>query len=317
VVLDVLRLQAFDPAPTDKEAIMPVQPSIAIEQHDEGLKEASRWAGAFLAGFSSSQTRKAYRRDLDCWFSFCARHQVHPFRGVRRTFIEVYLRELEAQDVPPAAGTLYRRVSTLSSWFRWLEDEDVMVGNPAARIRRPSRHSRPQPWLNRNQLTDLLAVAEDEGGDSYALVCLLGLNCSASIADLGGSRYQPMLRIVGKGDKPAEVVLNPRTQQAIDQAIPDRRGGPLLRNEWQRRMQPHNAAAILRRLATAAGIAQRVTPPRPALFLHHYRTAARRAATGDATRCPTRQSDTDVAYDQSERSFHKDPTFVLMAATAR
>lgn len=275
---------------------MPVQPSIAIEQHDEGLKEASRWAGAFLAGFSSSQTRKAYRRDLDCWFSFCARHQVHPFRGVRRTFIEVYLRELEAQDVPPAAGTLYRRVSTLSSWFRWLEDEDVMFGNPAARIRRPSRHSRPQPWLNRNQLTDLLAVAEDEGGDSYALVCLLGLNglrvseaCSANIADLGGSRYQPMLRIVGKGDKPAEVVLNPRTQQAIDQAIADRRGGPLLRNEWQRRMQPHNAAAILRRLATAAGIAQRVTPH---ALRRSYITIGllQGVPLRDATRCPTRQS---------------------------
>ncbi len=29
------------------------------------------------------------------------------------------------------------------------------------------------------------------------------------------------------------------------------------------------------------------------------------------------KADTTVGYDQSERSFHKDPTFVLMAATAR
>ena len=52
----------------------------------------------------------------------------------------------------------------------------MTVGNPAARIRRPQRHPGPQPWLNRNELTDLLSAAEDEGGDSYALACLLSLN---------------------------------------------------------------------------------------------------------------------------------------------
>ncbi|MPZ74754.1 MAG: hypothetical protein GEU74_16325 [Nitriliruptorales bacterium] len=66
----------------------------------------------------------------------------------------------------------------------------------------------------------MLTAAEDEGGDVYALTCLLALNglrvskaCGADIGDLGGARYQPTLRIIGKGDKPAEVVLNPRTQQ--------------------------------------------------------------------------------------------------------
>ena len=84
--------------------------------------------------------------------------------------------------------------------------------------------------MNRNELTDVLAAAEDEAGDVDALPCLLALNglrvseaCGADIADLGGSPYQSTLRIIGKGDKPAEVVLNPRTQQAIDGAIMERR----------------------------------------------------------------------------------------------
>jgi site-specific recombinase XerD len=283
-----------------------------------------RWAGAFLAGFKSIETRRAYRRDLECWFAFCTAHQLHPFRGVRRTHLELYLRDLERQEAPPAPGTLYRRVATLSSWFRWLEDEDVTIGNPAARIRRPQRHARPQPWLNRNELTDLLAAAEDDGGDAYALVCLLGLNglrvseaCNVDVTDFGGSRYQPILRILGKGDKPAEVVLNPRTQQAVDLAVAGRTAGPLLRNQWRHRMQPHNAAALLRRLAATAGITQRITPHAlrrsyitlgllQGVPLRDMQRAARHA-----------KADTTVAYDQSERSFHKDPTFVLMAATAR
>ncbi len=298
--------------------------TITLELDDADTREASLWAGAFLAGFKLVQTRRAYRRDLDCWFAFCLAHELHPFRGLRRTHLELYLRELEAQDTPPAPGTLYRRVSTLSSWFRWLEDEDVTVGNPAARIRRPQRHTRPQPWLNRNELTDLLAAAEDDGADAYALVCLLGLNglrvseaCGTDVTDIAGSRYQPTLRILGKGDKPAEVVLNPRTQQAVDQAIDDRATGPLLRNQWRRRMQPHNAAAVLKRLAGAAGISQHVTPH---ALRRSYITIGllQGVPLRDMQRAARHvKADTTVAYDQSERSFHKDPTFVLMAATAR
>ncbi len=286
--------------------------------------DAVRWAGAFIAGFKSLQTRRSYRRDLDCWFAFCAAHRLHPYRELRRTHVEVYLRELEAQEPAPANATLYRRVATLSSWLRWLEDEDLTVGNPAARVRRPQRHPRPQPWLNRNELTDLLAAAEDKSGDAYALACLLGLNglrvpeaCNADVTDLGGSRYQPTLQIIGKGDKPGEVVLNPRAQQALDQAVDGRIAGPLLRNQWRRRMQPHNAAAVLRRLASDAHITNRVTPH---ALRRSYITIGllQGAPLRDMQRAARHsKADTTVGYDQSDRSFHRDPTFILMSATAR
>lgn len=125
-------------------------------------------------------------------------------------------------------------MATLSSWFRWLEDEDVTIGNPAARIRRPQRHSRPQPWLNRNELTDLLTAAEDDGvtptrwcacSDSTGCACPKPATSASPI--LAGLATKPTLRILGKGDKPAEMVLNPRTQQALDQAVADRAAGPL------------------------------------------------------------------------------------------
>ena len=235
-------------------------------------------ADAFIAGFGSAGTRRAYRRDLNCWLSFCVTHDVHPYARVRRTHVEAHLRELEQLSPPLANSTLRRRISTLSSWFTWLEDEDLSVGNPAARVRRPRRHTRPQPWLDRNELTDVLAAAEAEGGDTYALVCLLGLNglriseaCQADIADLDGSRYQPTLRIVGKGDKPAEIPLNPRTQQAIAQSLQDRTDGPLLRNQRGNCMQRHNAAVIITRLARRVGITRRVTPHALRRSLHHDR----------------------------------------------
>jgi len=102
--------------------------------------------------------RKGYRRDLSCWLKFCAapraasvrRCPSHACRGVPASARAAGsgVGEVDAA----AAG-----ISTLSSWFTWLEDEEVNVGNPAGRVRRPRRHSRPQPGLDRNELTDLLA----------------------------------------------------------------------------------------------------------------------------------------------------------------
>lgn len=115
---------------------------------------------------------------------------------------------------PPDRRHLYRRISTLSSWFPWLDEEDVTVANPAARIRRPQRYAQPRPWLNRNEVTDLLTAAEEGVGDAYALACLLALNglrvsetCGANVNHLGGALYQATLRVLGKGDRPAETVL--------------------------------------------------------------------------------------------------------------
>ena len=76
-----------------------------------------RAAAAFIAGFRSTATRKGYQRDLTCWLGFCDPQALHPFAGVRRTHVEVYLRQLEQQVPALANSTMRRRISTLSSWF--------------------------------------------------------------------------------------------------------------------------------------------------------------------------------------------------------
>ena len=78
--------------------------SVVVGTNAQGEQEARQWAGAFLAGYASAQTRRSYRRNLDCWFAFCAAHRLHPFKGLRRTHLEVYLRSLESQPWPPSAA---------------------------------------------------------------------------------------------------------------------------------------------------------------------------------------------------------------------
>jgi integrase len=73
-------------------------------------------------------------------------------------------------------------------------------------------------------------------------------------------------------------------------------------------MHPHNGAAILRRLASAAGVTLRVTA-------HALRRSYITIGLLQGVPLPDLQraarhtkADTTVGYDQSERSFHKDPT---------
>ena len=80
--------------------------------------------------FGRRTRRKGYRRDLSCWLEFCAAHQLHPYAGIRRTHVEVYLRQLEQQMPALANSTLRRRISTLSPWFTWLDDEEINAATP-------------------------------------------------------------------------------------------------------------------------------------------------------------------------------------------
>lgn len=81
-------------------------------------------------------------------------------------------------------------------------------------------------------------------------------------------------------------------------------------------MQPHNAAAVLRRLACAARVTRRVTPH--ALRRSHITIGLLQGVPLREMQRAARHSkaDTTVGYDQSDRSFHRDPTFIPMAATA-
>ncbi len=74
---------------------------VVIDTNNAEWHEATQWAGAFIAGFRSAQTRRGYRLDLDCWFAFCAVHELHPFRGLRRTHLEL---SAAARGAGPCAG---------------------------------------------------------------------------------------------------------------------------------------------------------------------------------------------------------------------
>lgn len=62
-------------------------------------------AGAWLAGYASPATRRAYRSDLQAWLRFCQSHDIAPFEA-RRSHVELFARNIEQRGckVSSASG---------------------------------------------------------------------------------------------------------------------------------------------------------------------------------------------------------------------
>jgi site-specific recombinase XerC len=94
------------------------------------------------------------------------------------------------------ASTIGRRLSTLSSFYKYCQTEDILDKNPALNVRRPKVHDESRTLgLDRNELGALLVQAglgDLRDGASMTLLALNGLRISealnADIDDLSTER---------------------------------------------------------------------------------------------------------------------------------
>jgi integrase/recombinase XerD len=129
-----------------------------------GFAQAERMAlVGFLAGYRGA-TREAYRMDLRLFTAWCARQDTALFE-VRRMDIERYARQLEARGL--ARATVARRLSTVAGFYRYAEQEGLIVRSPAVHVRRPRLdYEFHTVGLDRNELGALLSPPGSPGPPS-------------------------------------------------------------------------------------------------------------------------------------------------------
>ena len=88
---------------------------------------------AFIAGYTDP-TRRSYATDLRIFAGWCHDHGVN-LLNVKRAHLETFARWMEQQGRMPS--TISRRLSTLSSFYKYCQTEDILDKNPAANVRRP------------------------------------------------------------------------------------------------------------------------------------------------------------------------------------
>jgi integrase/recombinase XerD len=174
----------------------------------------------------SAQTRRAYASDLRAWLAWLAVRDAGVLEA-GRVHVDMWARGQQDAGAEPAS--VRRRLSALSSFYRYCAAHDLTGQIPTAGVVRPAVDPdyTATVGLTREQARALVAAADADAGPqalrTAAVIRLLLHNalrvdeaCAADVADLGADAGHRVLRVTRKGARRARVPLTPATAAALD-----------------------------------------------------------------------------------------------------
>ncbi|HEX6075874.1 MAG TPA: tyrosine-type recombinase/integrase [Micromonosporaceae bacterium] len=243
---------------------------------------------AWLLG-RPANTRRAYFADLSLWLGYCADVGLDPLTA-RRADADAWSSQLTG-----SRRTVARRLSGVSSWYRYLVANDVCQRNPFDAVARPAVHRDVSPTVGMTaaQAAAVLDAADDAArrcGSEAALrdaVLLrilfdtgvrIGALLGANVNSMGHDAGHRVMRYVNKGGHAKRAVLPPHCAALLDRYLEVRARreggtaaeltGPLLVTTPYRgrgggkRLTGRDARKLLHRMAQAADVpgAERLSP---------------------------------------------------------
>ncbi len=230
---------------------------------------------AWLTGLRSARTRRAYAGDVVVWLGWLAGRETGALAAGR---VHVDLWAATQLDAGAAASSVRRRLSALSSFYRYCVAHDLIGRVPTEGVARPvvDPDYTATVGLDRAQARALVAAADaDTGAQALrtAVVVRLLLHnalrvdeaCAAEVGDLGEDSGHRVLRVVRKGARKAKIPLTPATVAALEAYLADRAeragvgewrqlSGPLLATAAGGRLRQGHLWDLVRRLACTAGV---------------------------------------------------------------
>jgi integrase/recombinase XerD len=185
------------------------------------MPAATEW----FANIDNSNTRRAYRNDLQEFMAFAGIRQSDELRLVTRAHVLAWRKDLEQRAL--AGSTLRRKLAALSSLFEYLCDANAVSHNPVKGVRRPKVESYEgkTPALGDAQARLLLKLPVGDSQKSLrdrALLSLLlyhGLRRAElavlTVQDVHQRRGVPHLRVHGKGNKLRNIPLHAGSQELL------------------------------------------------------------------------------------------------------
>ncbi|MGZ0145736.1 tyrosine-type recombinase/integrase [Kribbella sp. WER1] len=222
---------------------------------------------------ASRDTRIGYADDLLLWADWAQRELGRERFGLDLRRGEVTMWLTCQQDAGAAASSVSRRLSTLSSLYRYAAGWGLPVVSPISDDdHRPKfqrgRRATSARVLDADQVGDLLAAASDVRdalivGLLYTGALRVSELCGANDADRQDEGRRTWLVVTRKGGKSVRVPLETTVSELLDAyrgTRPPWTGqgpAPLFADAIGNRLDRHDVTRLLRRLAKAAGI------PRP------------------------------------------------------
>jgi integrase/recombinase XerC len=221
----------------------------------------------------SENTVKAYRRDLEDLEEFLTGYLGTPewkWAAVDRLTLRSFLGSLQRRGL--ARRTMARKLSAVRTFFRFLNLEEMVPGNPARAIRSPRGERTLPEHVGTDGIRDLFRLAEAGAAENT----LVGTRTLAALELLYGSGMRlselhdldmgdldligEKARVKGKGRKERVVPLTRSAVRAIRRYEPRRieteappRRGPLLVNPSGNRLSRRSIQNAVRDLLAKAG----------------------------------------------------------------
>lgn len=224
------------------------------------------------AGLSPA-TLEAYGRDLADLAAFLRTRHVAEFRAVKPRDLSDHLRDLHrVREMQPSS--IVRHLATIRVFFRYLEANGRIEGNPSRLLERPTQWRRLPGVMSLKQLKALLAAPSPETGrlwlrDKAMLELMYAAGMRASeVGALRVNDYNTTLGVVlvtGKGQKQRMVPIGRPARGAVEQFLSElypslvrfgdhRDKGRLLLSNTGRPLERVAVWQIVRKYALLAGL---------------------------------------------------------------
>ncbi|MBT3339419.1 MAG: tyrosine recombinase XerC [Planctomycetes bacterium] len=237
----------------------------------------------------SPHTLRAYKRDLDRFFEFLraepvSKDEASPVStdeqsqqplpqasSIRPARLRLFLGELAQRGL--AGPSLTRHLSSLRSFFRWMEDRGHIESSPATALRGPRPKRKLPRFLEEDEVDELLAAPspEDAEGlrDRALLEVLYSTGCRVSelvaINEFDLDARRGLVRLQGKGRKERLGMLGSPAIRALEdyqasKAIRKLDREALFLNRFGNRLTDRSVRRVIEKCLLRAGIAQTCTP---------------------------------------------------------
>lgn len=199
-----------------------------LPQHGPGLREELDYE--FFANFKSEHTRKSYRSDIQQFFNFIVLNftDIKGPGELRRFHMVAYRNYLESLELAPK--TINRKLSSVSSYFDFLCEKNLMAHNVLKSIKRPRQEIKtPTNDLSDEEVSRLLQSFNPQSPSYYlhrAVIFLLfftGIRKSELIflkrKDYKMEKETKIISITAKGGKQLIKVIHPLCADALEQYL--------------------------------------------------------------------------------------------------
>lgn len=156
----------------------------------------------------------------------------------------------ERQDYKPR--TLHRMISTLSSFYRYLYVQGVVVADPMIGVERPRIKNQELKYLKHSQVVRLIdTIVSERDRLIVRLIYATGVRvsefCAINVEDVDFE--EQTIRVRGKGDKIRTVFIDEETLEEISRFIGNTIEGPLFVGQQGNHISPRTVQHLFKQYA--------------------------------------------------------------------